>query len=388
VRAQGRTPAGTHVPVLPAEMLDILRPAAGETLVDCTLGYGGHAIEFLKRIAPNGRLIGMDLDGPQLQRTAARLADAGYPVQLRERGGAITETAPSRGPTSTAGAGVDNNPDFPDGSGATASSRANASAAPPSTMLVTLVHGNFAGMEKALRDAGTATADVIFADLGVSSMQIDDDQRGFSYKQDGPLDMRMDPTRPRSAADLLGTIDAAALATLLRDLADEPLADAIAQAVVEQRRRAPLRRTRELAALIERVAAASGRTGPSRGRRFHRGAKGDRSGAASTGSAGTAEGPHPAARTFQALRIAVNDELAALEHLLRVAPGCLNPGGRLGIVSFHSGEDRRVKHALREGLAAGLYSEIASDVVRPGPEERRDNPRSGSARLRWAIRAG
>jgi 16S rRNA (cytosine1402-N4)-methyltransferase len=193
-------------------------------------------------------------------------------------------------------------------------------------------------------------------------MQIDDPARGLSYKHDGPLDMRLDDRAGRTAADWLARASAAELAAALRDFADEPDADLIAEAVVARRRREPLATT---AQLVDLVLAAKGLT-----RRNWRHA-GDL---------------HPAARTFQGLRILVNDELAALTELLRVAPSCLNPGGRIGIISFHSGEDRLVKRAFREGQEGGLYREVGADVIRPGSVERRDNPRSASARLRWAIR--
>lgn len=318
VRAQGRTPAGTHVPVLVEEVLAAVRPAAGEIAADCTLGFGGHAEALLRRVGPSGRVVGFDVDREQLERTSARLRAAGCGDSFLA------------------------------------------------------LHSNFAGLAKGLErlaQAGTVVAgyDVVLADLGASSIQLDDPRRGFSYKHDGPLDMRMDARRPRSAADLLARLSAEELSEALRALADEPDHAAIAGEVVRRRSHAPLRTTLELARLVMDVKRAAAR--------HSRGARDDD------------DAPHPAARTFQALRILVNDELAALDELLRVAPAVLAPGGRLGVISFHSGEDRRVKHALRRGVEQGLWMEVCDDPVRPSAGELRANPRSRPARFRWAIRA-
>ncbi len=301
VRGQGRTPAGTHVPILVAELVEVLRLRPGNIVADCTLGYGGHAEAVLERILPGGRLLGLDIDGATLDATQARLAARGRPVEA--------------------------------------------------------VRSNFAGLPAALARCGIEACDAVYADLGVSSMQIDNPARGFSYKHDGPLDMRMDDRIQRTAADWLARLDAPALAAALRDLADEPDAEALAEAIVEARTRRPLLRTGDLVRVIESV------TG-----------KGER-------------GSHPVARTFQALRILVNDELGALKNLLRVLPGCLRSGGRAAILTFHSGEDRLVKHAFEGGLSSGQYVEVSVEPIRPTPAERRDNPRSAPAKLRAAVRA-
>lgn len=314
VRAQGRTPAGTHVPIMIAEVLAALRPAPGEIVADLTVGYGGHALAFLERTAPDSRLIGLDLDGPQLEAAGRRLARVVAPARLH------------------------------------------------------LHHSHFAGLPKLLAATGLAGVDVLFADLGLSSMQLDNPARGFSYKHDGPLDMRMDPRRPRTAADILRTITCVELATALREFADEPEHDQIAQAILRSRSERAITRTE---ALVDVVLGVRGLT-----RRTWRAAV----------AAGQSE-LHPAARTFQALRILVNDELQGLDQLLRLAPYCLQSGGRLGILTFHSGEDRRVKHALRDGLRAGVYARIAEKPQRPSPAEQRENPRSTSAKFRWAVRA-
>jgi 16S rRNA (cytosine1402-N4)-methyltransferase len=312
VRAQGRTPAGTHVPVLVAEVMDALRPAPGETVVDCTVGYGGHALEFLRRIGPTGRLLGFDVDAENLERTRVRLAAAA--------GGAA----------------------------------------------ILLRRGNFAGIDRALPAEHIDAANVILADLGVSSMQVDDPARGFSYKFDGPLDMRMDSRIPRTAADLLRGLSQEELAAALAELADEPKAVIISRRIAEERERHPITQTQDLVRLVFDAKGLSPRHWRKQA---------------------VAGALHPAALTFQALRILVNDELGALRQLLRVAPACLAPGGRIGVISFHSGEDRLVKLAFRDGFRAGVFEAISDEPVRPMAQEIHDNPRSASAKLRWARKA-
>ncbi len=206
---------------------------------------------------------------------------------------------------------------------------------------------------------------MILADLGMSSIQVDDPERGFSYRRDGPLDMRMDRSRGKSAADILATITQAELAEALANLGDEPQARKIAAALVAARGRTAITRTAQLGQLIsEAVAVKDWRLHPAPGRWQL----------------------HPAARTFQALRLLVNRELASLEHLLRVLPDCLRPGGTAAIISFHSGEDRLVKKAFRAGLEAGVFEAVSPEPLRPGYAERTANPRARSAKLRWARR--
>jgi 16S rRNA (cytosine1402-N4)-methyltransferase len=206
----------------------------------------------------------------------------------------------------------------------------------------------------------------VLADLGMSSMQVDDPERGFSYVRDGPLDMRMDRSRGRSAAQLLATISQADLARALRELGDEPDAERIAEAILAASQHGELVRTTDLARVIQE-AVTDGNPKPWRLR-----------------PAAGKWNLHPAARTFQALRILVNRELANLEQLLRVVPDLLLPGGRTAIISFHSGEDRLVKAAFRYGQRAGVYEDISPEPIRAGFAERQDNPRSRSAKLRWA----
>lgn len=301
--ASGRTPAGAHRPIMVAEILDALAPRPGEFGVDCTLGYGGHARELLARLGPGGHLLGLDADPIELPKTEARLREAGF--------------------------GAD---------------------------VFTAARTNFAGLSRAMADCDIRPgADCILADLGLSSMQIDNPTRGFSIKFDGPLDMRMNPRRGQSAGELLAAARAESLAGLLRANADEPRADELAARLAGR----TFATTSELAAGIRAALPAV-----------------DKNEAAMT-----------VRRVFQALRIAVNDEFSVLEALLRQLPGSLNPGGRVAVLTFHSGEDRRVKQAFASGLREGVYSEIAREVIRTGPIERRDNPRSSSAKLRWARRA-
>jgi 16S rRNA (cytosine1402-N4)-methyltransferase len=308
-RAVRSTPEGEHRPVLLDEVLAVLAPQPGEVAVDCTVGRAGHSVELLKQVGPTGVLIGLDLDAENLPRAREQLAVLGHPFYLH--------------------------------------------------------HLNFAGLAHALGEHGLTQADMVLADLGMSSMQVDDPARGFSYRRTGPLDMRMDQTRGRTAAQLLATIAEDELARTLHELGDEPDARRIAAAVVQARGTAPLETTNDLAAIIQ---AATGqqkwRLHPARGEWKL----------------------HPAARTFQALRILVNRELPNLEHLLRVLPVCLKPGGRAAIISFHSGEDRLVKNAFREGLRAGVYAQVSPDPTRAGPAERMSNPRSRSAKLRCVVR--
>jgi 16S rRNA (cytosine1402-N4)-methyltransferase len=313
-RGRRSTPPGQHRPVLLAEVLAVLEPQPGEVAVDCTTGWGGHAVELLRRVGPQGRLIGIDFDPDNLPHARQRLEALGFPFTLHQ--------------------------------------------------------GNFAGLPAVLAAEGIDAVDVLLADLGMSSMQVDDPQRGFSYARDGPLDMRMDRSRGRTAAEVLATISEEELARALRELGDEPEAERIAALLVAARKQRPPATTGELARLlVERrpgQAERPWRLRPAPGKWE----------------------THPAARTFQALRILVNRELANLEQLLRVLPGCLRPGGRAAVISFHSGEDRLVKAALRDGLRAGIYEEISPEPVRTAAAERADNPRSRSAKLRWARRSG
>jgi 16S rRNA (cytosine1402-N4)-methyltransferase len=306
VRERGQTPAGQHVPILLDEVLAALAPRPGERGVDATLGFGGHAERLLAALAPGGCLLALDADPLELPKTEARLRALGY------------------------------------GEDAFVARRTN-----------------FAGLRAALAGVGWHDgADFVLADLGVSSMQLDDPARGFTFKDDGPLDMRMNPRRGVSAAQWLERATVAELARVLAEDADEPCAERIARAL--DARRGELRTTRALADAVRAVFGA--RLDPD-------------------------EVESSVRRTFRALRIEVNDELGALDALLRELPACLRPGGRAALLTFHSGEDRRVKKAFELGLREGAYAAIADEVVRADAEERRSNPRSKSAKLRWATRS-
>lgn len=295
-----------HIPIMVREVLECLRPQPGDFVVDCTLGGGGHAEALLRRVAPGGRLLGLDVDPVELPRTEARLRDAG----------------------------------FDDG-----------------TLLVRLV--NFSSLPAVLAENGLPRANVILADLGTSSMQNDDPGRGFSYKGVGPLDMRMDPRTGETAAHLLQRLHERQLAVLLEAHADEPHAALIASLLREHRCS-----TTHGAERIIRTGLHAARPDLPR-----------------------ADVKMSVRRTFQALRIAVNDEFTALDRLLAAMPDCLAPGGRVAVLTFHSGEDRRVKKAFRAGLRSGCYSTIADAVVRSGKEETFANRRASAAKLRWAVRA-
>ena len=223
----------------------------------------------------------------------------------------------------------------------------------------TLHHSNFAGIDKVLAGEGLERVDGILADVGVASPQIDDPSRGFSYRRRGPLDMRMDPTRGQPASALVNRISERELADALLELGDETDAPKIARLVVEYRKQQPITTTEQLTAIVceardftlKRAAGAK---------------------------------LHPAARTFQALRMLVNRELGNLQRLLDVTPALLKPRGVVAIISFHSGEDRLVKQAFRDGRRAGVYAEVSDDPVIATPDESAKNPRSRSAKLRWA----
>ena len=314
LRGKGKTPADTHIPILVDEIMATLAPSPGAVVVDCTLGYGGHAVELARRIGPSGKLFGLDVDGGQLERTSIRLGELC--------------------------------PDVP----------------------MAFHRSNFAGIGNVMRREAPEGFDIIFADLGLSSMQIDNPDRGMSYRHNGPLDMRMDERRPQTAADLLNTLTQEALSEALAELSDEPDHRALAQQIVAQRQCEPFAR---IGQLVELVLAVKGLTLTEFKRQQRQ----------------TPGGLHPAARTFQTLRMLVNDELGSLKELLRVAPYCLKPGGRIGIISFHSGEDRLVKHAFADGCRNGLYQAIADEVITPTRAEIAANTRSTAAKFRWAVKA-
>jgi 16S rRNA (cytosine1402-N4)-methyltransferase len=311
LRAKGKTPASTHIPFLTEDVLACLRPMPGEVVVDCTVCYWGHALEFIKRIGPTRKLIALDVDSTELEHTRHRLSKVNTPVSF--------------------------------------------------------YRSNFAGIGNVLNKEKLDGYDIIFADLGASSMQIDNPDRGFSYKYKGPLDMRMDDRLKQTAADLLNTLSEEELSKAFWELADEPAYQEIAHHVVIQLAVQAITQTSQFVQVIfdakginQKILCQQRRT-------------------EKVGSL------HSAARAFHALRILVNDELGCLRELLRVAPYCLRPGGRIGIISFHSGEDRIVKQSFRDGVRNGIYQSAAEDAIVPQTKEINSNPRIASAKFRWAV---
>jgi 16S rRNA (cytosine1402-N4)-methyltransferase len=289
-----------------AEVLRCLQPAAGDVAIDCTLGGGGHAQAILEAVQPGGRLIGIDVDPLELPRTEARLRAAGF--------GADAFIARQ---------------------------------------------GSFAELPQLLAAERIAGVDMILADLGVSSMQADNPDRGFSYKVAGPLDMRMNASQGEPAWQLLDRLSEDDLAALLTENADEPHAGLVAGLLKEK----SVKTTHAVERLVRMGLSA----------RLPRLTKTDVK--------------MSVRRTFQAIRIAVNDEFAALDALLRSLPQCLAPGGRVAILTFHSGEDRRVKKAFQAGERADVYAAVADEVIRSAKEETFANRRASAAKLRWAVRS-
>jgi 16S rRNA (cytosine1402-N4)-methyltransferase len=283
-----------HVPVLLPEALELLAVRPGGLYVDGTLGLGGHAGEILRRSAPGGRLIGFDKDEDALARARASLSAFGDRVRL--------------------------------------------------------VHADFRTVRAVLKDE---KADGILLDLGVSSLQLDTPERGFSFRADGPLDMRMDKSAGPTAAELVNRLPEDELADLIYRLGEERASRRIARAIVAARQKKHFARTGELAEVVRRAAGRARRAGLD-----------------------------PATTTFQALRIAVNGELHDLEGALDALAGCLAPEGRLAVIAFHSLEDRPVKQTFRRLAASGRFALLTKKPVRPGEEETRGNPRARSARLR------
>lgn len=306
---KGSTPAGMHISICVQEILGFLQIRPGQTGLDATLGYGGHTEQMLKCLDGRGHLHALDVDPEELEKAAKRLRARGY--------------------------GED---------------------------ILTVHLLNFAKMDRVAEEAGGF--DFVLADLGVSSMQIDNPERGFSYKTEGPLDLRMNQQKGISAAERLEGIDREELAGMLMENADEPYAQEIAGAIVAgQRRGRKIRTTTELRETIE--AALSFLPAAERKEAVKKSCQ----------------------RTFQALRIDVNQEYEALYEFLEKLPGALRPGGRAAILTFHSGEDRLVKKSFKRFQKEGLYSGIAADAIRPSAEECAGNSRARSAKLRWAVRA-
>ena len=304
----GKTPAGTHIPIMVREILDFLQIQPGQVGYDATLGYGGHSRKMLECLQGQGHLYATDVDPIESEKTRARLEALGY------------------------------GPD-----------------------LLTIRRMNFADVDQV---APGQPFDFVLADLGVSSMQIDNPERGFTFKFDGPLDLRLDPSSGVTAAQRLRELDEDELEAMLVENSAEPYAGRIARAVMKHfRQGGAIETTRQLAAVVER--ALSFLPPAERKEAVKKSCQ----------------------RTFQALRIDVNSEFEVLYAFLEKLPGVLKCGGRVAVLTFHSGEDRLVKKAFKQGLRNGVYQEIAGDVIRPSAEECFQNPRARSTKLRWAIRA-
>lgn len=308
---KGSTPAGMHISIMVKEILDFLQIHPGQTGLDATLGYGGHTKEMLKCLQGQGHIYGLDVDPIESVRTKERLEKQGF--------------------------GED---------------------------ILTVRLQNFADIDQVSKDTGKKF-DFILADLGVSSMQIDNPDRGFSYKVDGPLDLRMNPEKGISAAERLKTVSGEELQGMLEENADEPYAFEIAHTVLKWRNKGcAIETTTQLTKVIEE--ALSSLPEKERKEAIKKSCQ----------------------RTFQALRIDINSEFEVLYAFLEKLPDVLAPGGRVAILTFHSGEDRLVKKTFKEFHRAGLYSEISKDVIRPSAQECARNSRAKSTKMRWAIRAG
>jgi 16S rRNA (cytosine1402-N4)-methyltransferase len=309
VIAKGRTPAGMHLSICVNEIMDILKVAPGETGLDATLGYGGHSLEILKRLHPGGRLFATDVDPYELPRTVDRLAALGY--------------------------GSD---------------------------VFIVRQQNFSDIDLIVAESGPL--DFVLADLGLSSMQIDNPERGFSLKEEGPLDLRLNPTLGKSTAEFLKTISQEQLEEILIENSDEPYHEVIAHAISTKiKNHMHIETTTQLIKIISDALAAA------------------------QPQLSKDDIKKSCQRCFQALRIEVNNEFGALENFLEKLPESLAPGGRVAILSFHSGEDRRVKKSFQYLFRAGIYREVAPDPIRASPEECFANRRARSAKLRWAIKA-
>ncbi len=308
VMQQGRTPAGMHRSICVNEIMEFLRIAPGQIGLDATLGYGGHSLEMLKCLVPGGKLYATDVDPFELPRTRDRLASFGYG---------------------------------------------------PEVLIVRKM--NFSQIDLITEESGPLN--FVLADLGVSSMQIDNPERGFSFKVDGPLDLRLNPKTGKPAAALLKTYSQDELEGLFLENADEPYHKQIAKAIIIAiGKGTDISTTTQLKDIIGEALEFL----PVQNRKE--------------------EIKKSCQRCFQALRIDVNDEFGALEEFLEKLPDALAPGGRVAILSFHSGEDRRVKKSFQWLFREGIYSEVAPDPVRPSVEECSTNPRARSAKLRWAIK--
>ena len=309
VISKGSTPAGMHISICVNEILDFLQIQPGQQGLDATLGYGGHTRRMLEKLQGKGHMYALDVDSIEIVKTKKRLEDAGY--------------------------GED---------------------------ILTIKQTNFRNIDQVAEEAGGF--DFILADLGVSSMQIDNPDRGFTYKFDGPLDLRLDPEKGESAAERLREVSYEELVGMFQENSDEPYAEEIATVIMKRNRtKNYVETTTQMKDAIEEALAFV----PEK----------DRKEAVKKSCQ----------RCFQALRIDVNSEFEVLYDFLDKLPDALRPGGKVAILTFHSGEDRLVKRAFKAGAKAGVYSEVSKDVVRPSAEECARNPRARSTKMRWAVKA-
>ena len=306
---KGNTPAGMHISIMVKEILDFLKIQPGETGFDATLGYGGHTKAMLEQLQGCGHIYATDVDPEESAKTKKRLAEAGYGEEI-----------------------------------------------------LTIRLQNFCTIDEIAKEVGGF--DFILADLGVSSMQIDNPSRGFSFKVDGPLDLRLNQQQGISAAERLDTISREELAGMLYENSDEPYCEEIAKAITDEIRKGNrVDTTTKLREVIEKTLDFL----PEKEKKD------------------TIK--KTCQRTFQALRIDVNREFEVLYEFMEKLPGALKPGGRVAILTFHSGEDKLVKQALKEGYRNGIYADYAKDVIRPSAEECVQNGRARSTKMRWAVRA-
>ena len=309
VIAKGSTPAGMHLSICVREILDFLQIKPGQKGLDATFGYGGHSEKMLQCLGGQGHLYALDIDPIEIVKSKKRLNDLGY--------------------------GED---------------------------ILTVIHENFANIDQVAEKYGPF--DFLLADLGVSSMQIDNPERGFSYKNEGPLDLRLNPEAGIPASQSLKESSREELEWMLRDNSDEPYATQIARIIsLRIRKNQAIETTTELAEAISEALSFL----PEKERKD--------------------AVKKSCARVFQALRIDVNSEFEVLDDFLQTLPSCMAPGGRIAILTFHSGEDRMVKKALKGMQKAGIYSEVATDVIRPSAQECARNPRARSTKMRWAVKA-
>lgn len=306
---KGSTPAGMHISICVQEILDFLQIQPGQTGLDATLGYGGHSSKMLEQLQGQGHLYALDVDPIEMKKTKERLAGMGYGPEI-----------------------------------------------------LSIKHLNFADVDQLLPESGKFN--FALADLGVSSMQIDNPERGFTYKYEGPLDLRLNPEKGISAAERLRHISQPELEGMLIENADEPYAKEISTTILSEMRRGnAITTTTQLQKAVEKALVRI----PAQERKE--------------------AVKKSCARTFQALRIDVNSEFEVLEAFLEKLPEVMESGGRIAILTFHSGEDRLVKKSFQRFYREGIYSDIAKDVIRPSAEECSRNSRARSTKMRWAIRA-